>query len=143
MPPIAWSKYVAAVLTVSLLSAATGDESFKARLSPVPIDLAMRSSITGSGSITATLAGSKLTIKGSFDGLRTPAIAARIHQGRVTGMRGPAILNLMVPKATNGSIEGSFDLTAEQVESLKKGRFYVQIDSEKAPEGNLWGWLLR
>jgi hypothetical protein len=23
------------------------------------------------------------------------------------------------------------------------GRFYIQLHSEKAPEGNLWGWLLR
>ena len=34
------------------------------------------------------------------------------------------------------------NLTAEQIESLKKGRFYVQLSSEKAPDGNLWGWLL-
>ena len=42
-----------------------------------------------------------------------------------------------------GSFFGSFDLSADQVESLRQGKFYVQIDSEKAPEGNLWGWLLK
>ena len=35
------------------------------------------------------------------------------------------------------------NLTAEQVESLRKGKLYIQIDSEKASDGNLWGWLLR
>jgi hypothetical protein len=25
---------------------------------------------------------------------------------------------------------------------LKAGRLYIQIDSEKGPEGHLWGWLL-
>jgi len=25
---------------------------------------------------------------------------------------------------------------------FKKGNFYVQIHSEKAPAGNLWGWLV-
>ena len=31
----------------------------------------------------------------------------------------------------------SFDIT-----HLPNGRYYVQVHSEKAPEGNLWGWLL-
>jgi hypothetical protein len=26
--------------------------------------------------------------------------------------------------------------------ALQKAQIYVQIDSEKAPKGNLWGWLL-
>jgi len=38
---------------------------------------------------------------------------------------------------------GSLDLTREQVQSLQSGRLYVQISSEKAPDGNLWGWLLK
>ena len=127
---------------MAALFASQGEETLKARLSPVPIDLAMRTSITGTGSVSATLAGVKLTVKGSFEGLRSPAISARLHQGRVMGIRGPAVFDLTVSKATSGSVTGSFDLSAEQVESLKKGRLYIQIDSEKAPEGNLWGWLL-
>jgi hypothetical protein len=27
------------------------------------------------------------------------------------------------------------------VEGLRKGKFYIQIHSEKAPDGILWGWL--
>ncbi len=38
---------------------------------------------------------------------------------------------------------GSLDLTPEQVQALHVGQLYIQISSEKAPEGNLWGWLLR
>ena len=106
------------------------------------MDLAMRANIAGGGSATAILAGNKLSITGSFEGLRTPATIAQLHQGRGTGVRGPAIFDLTVTRATNGSISGSFELTAEQVENLRKGRFYVQINSEKAPDGNLWGWLL-
>jgi hypothetical protein len=40
-------------------------------------------------------------------------------------------------------VSATLDLTPQQIESLKKGRLYLQIDSEKAPDGNLWGWLLR
>jgi hypothetical protein len=58
------------------------------------------------------------------------------------GMRGPAVADLTVTKAPTGTISGNLNLTAPQVEALKAGRIYVQIDSEKGPEGHLWGWLL-
>jgi hypothetical protein len=60
----------------------------------------------------------------------------------VPGIRGTSILDLTVSPGTSGTISGTFDLSADQVDSLKKGKFYIQINSEKAPEGNLWGWLM-
>ena len=57
-------------------------------------------------------------------------------------MRGAAILTLTISPAVSGKFAGSFDLNADQVESLQKGKLYLQIASEKAPDGNLWGWLL-
>jgi hypothetical protein len=33
-------------------------------------------------------------------------------------------------------------LTKDQVDDLAAGRLYVQLHSQKAPDGNLWGWLL-
>jgi hypothetical protein len=119
------------------------EEKFKARLSPVGIEAAKRAEITGSGSVAAVLAGAQLSITGSFDGMQSPATRAQVHQGVATGVRGPAIGDLTVSRAPGGSITGILSLTAEQVESLRKGKLYVQIDSEKSPDGNLWGWLLR
>ncbi len=84
---------------------AQAPKTFKARLSPVPIDIAMQATVAGSGSVAAVLTGSKLSISGTL-------------------------------------VSGSFDLTASQVADLEKGRLYVQLHSEKAPDGNLWGWLL-
>ncbi len=117
-------------------------ETFKARLSTVPIDLTMTATVAGSGSLTAVLAGNKLTINGKFEGLRSPATFARIHRGP-KGIRGPALFDLTVSKATSGEISGSVELTAAQIEDLKNARLYVQVYSERAPDGNLWGWLLR
>lgn len=128
-------------LGISLL--AQGRETFKARLSALPADAKTRPNLAGSGSVSATLAGTKLSISGSFEGLKRAATTAQLHDGLATGVRGPVIYDLTVSQATSGSIAGSFDLTAEQVEHFKKGRFYVQLHSENAPEGNLWGWLLR
>jgi len=132
----------AAALLVALV-AAQAAEQFKGRLYPVPLDAALRTEITGTGSMSAVLDGHKLSITGTFQGLKTPATIAQIHTSPVTGVRGPSILDITVSKATSGNITGSVDLTDEQVEMLRKGRLYVQIHSEKAPDGNLWGWILR
>jgi hypothetical protein len=124
-------------------AAAQNQERYKVRLATVPTDGGMRETVAGTGSAAAVLAGAKLTITGTFQGLRSPATVARLHNGLTRGVRGPAVGDLTVSKGTTGSVSGSIDLTPEQVQSLRKGQMYVQLSSEKAPEGNLWGWLLR
>ncbi|HEV2985052.1 MAG TPA: CHRD domain-containing protein [Vicinamibacterales bacterium] len=116
-------------------------QKFKGRLSPVPIDGSMQSIIAGSGSMSAELAGSKLTISGTFEGLRSPATVARLHRGPDAGIKGPALADLTVSRATSGTVGGAVELTSTQVEALKRHQLYVQIHSEKAPDGNLWGWF--
>ena len=39
---------------------------------------------------------------------------------------------------TSGTIWGSLTLTRKQLADLRAGHFYVQINSQKAPEGNLF-----
>jgi len=114
---------------------------YKARLSPVPVDFVSLGAVTGSGSATAIISGSKLTISGTFEGLGGPATVANLHRGPL-GIRGPAFISLTLTKATQGTIAGSFELKPNQIEDLKLRRLYIQIHSEKAPDGNLWGWLV-
>jgi hypothetical protein len=138
-----WGSLVAAVLLVSGLQVtAQSGKAFKARLSPVPVDLTMTPTVAGSGAVTAVLTGNKLAISGTFDGLKSPATIAQVHKGPVAGVRGPVVFDLTVSKGTNGTISGSADLTPLQLTDLDKRRLYVQLHSEKAPEGNLWGWLV-
>lgn len=129
------------------LAMAQSGDRYTARLGWVPTaGAADRANVTGRGTATATLAGTKLSISGTFDGLAAPATVARLHEGVAKGARGRAITDLTVSKAANGTLTGAADLTKEQLESLKQGRLYVQIHSEKgvAPDGsNLWGWFLR
>jgi len=121
--------------------AAQNGDMYKARLSPVPIDISMQANVAGSGNLTATLAGNKLTINGTFDGLKSPATEAHINRGP-KGIPGPSIHDLTIAKATTGAISGTVDLTPAEVDDLKNERLYVQLSSERAPDGNLRGWIL-
>jgi CHRD domain len=137
-----WAALCVALVTLSQpnLGAQSG-KNYRARLSPVPLDLAMAATVAGSGSVTAVLNGTKLTVTGTFDGLKSPATIVQLHKGQ-RGVRGPSILDLQATKATSGTISGTLDLAPQQVQDLQNSRLYVQLHSEKAPEGNLWGWLL-
>jgi hypothetical protein len=146
------SSATAAFLVAALLSlvpagaAQNGQntESFRVHLSPVPINVSMMSTIAGSGSLTATLTGKQLAIQGTFEGLRSPATTVQIHRAP-KGIPGPAILDLTltVTKAEKGAVSGTLELSPDQIADLRNGRLYVQIQSERAPDGNLWGWLLK
>jgi CHRD domain len=128
---------------LALSLAAQSGETFKARLSPLPADARTRPSLAGSGSASAVLSGTKLAITGAFEGLVSAATTASLHSAVAAGVRGPAIGDLTVSKATSGTITGSIELTPEQLTSLHKGGLYIQIHSEKAPDGVLWGWFLK
>jgi hypothetical protein len=138
----AWAAACLVWLAVTL--AAQGQETYKVRLSPVPADQKTRPDLSGSGSLTATLAGTKLSINGSFEGLKAPATMAELRSGVMAGVRGPVIATLTIAKATSGAISGSAELTPQQLTNLRKNGLYVQIYSEKTQaEGVLWGWLLK
>lgn len=131
---------VAALIFCQAPTVAQTTKTYKARLSPVPV-AAASPDVTGIGSVTATLTGAKLSISGTFEGLASPATFAKLHRGP-KGIRGPAVLDLTTTSGTSGKISGSMDLTQPQREDLARERFYVQLHSEKASDGNLWGWLL-
>jgi hypothetical protein len=133
------------LLTIGVLAvAAQGGKTYKARLSPVPITTAMASTVAGLGSATATLAGSKLTVTGTYEGLRSPATIVQVHRAP-RGIRGPVVFDLKATNGTpntSGTISGTVELTPAQVTDLEKGWLYIQLHRERAPDGNLWGWLL-
>jgi CHRD domain len=139
-----WLSFAILPLIGSVGLTAQQPKTYRARLSPVPIDVSMQATIAGAGTVTAVLTGARLALTGTFDGLKSPATIAQIHKSPVRGVRGPNVLDLAVSKtdAASGTITGSLDLTSIQIADLEKGRLYVQLHSEKAPDGNLWGWLL-
>jgi hypothetical protein len=133
----------AGLLLFSAPGRSQNPERYRVRLTTVPMDGGMRNAVAGNGSASATLTGTKLSITGTFDGLKSPATSAQLHSGVAKGVRGNSVADLIVSKATKGSITGSVDLTPDQVKGLREGRLYIEVASEKAPEGNLWGWILK
>ena len=116
--------------------------AFEAELDPVPFDATNRADVINSiGNATATLDGSTLSVKGSFSNLTSPATAWSFRIGLAKGVPGDAIGTLTVAHARAGDFSGAVKLTAKQAAALKAQALYIRIDSEKAPDGNLQGWL--
>lgn len=131
-------------LTLSLLlpvAAPAQTPPLRARLAPVPIDVAMQATIAGIGAATATLAGTTLTVEGTYRDLVTPATSVRIYESARMGMRGTLVGEFASGGGTTGTFTGTVSLSRDQAAAFAKGLLYVQLQSEKAPDGNLWGWL--
>ena len=137
---------LAALVWLNTSAAAQSEQKFKTRLSPVPALGIQPATVAGVGSVSATLSGKKVTVTGSFEKMASAATVAHLYLGPLPGVRGNSVFDLIVSKngdGTSGTISGTFDLTPDQIDALKKGRFYVQIHSEGAPNGHLLGWLLK
>jgi hypothetical protein len=125
-----------------LPGAAAASSIFHARLSPGPRLVGTRADRSGSGSVTATLDGNMLTLQGSFNGLLAVPTGAHLRMGWLPGVRGPLVAGLTISPDTAGTLSGKVQLNTQQLAALRIGGFYVEIDSDKAPEGDLWGWLM-
>lgn len=116
-------------------------EKYQVYLSPMPHNDAMHATYSGRGTAIATLDADTLTLSGTFAGLSGPATQAHLCLSKAAGIPGSPILEGTVSTSVDGKVSGAFKLDKSQLEELKKGNLYVQIDSEKAPKGALWGWL--
>jgi hypothetical protein len=138
-------RMTAAILLMVGLGAAAPDASrFETELGPAPINSTTKTSVTGHGSIHATLSGTRLEIQGTFEGMSSPATDAHLMLGAGIAIPGPSIQDLTVSPSAAGTVAGSLTLSRAQVTALREGKLYIQINSQKspAPGGNLWGWLL-
>jgi hypothetical protein len=123
-------------------SAEPAGDVFEARLSPLAVTNATVNIITGMGAVAATLRGSQLSLDVTFAGLTGNATTANVRRG-AKGIPGPVVFTLDVPKAANGKFSAALVLTAEQIADLRAGKLYLQIHSERAPDGSIRGWLLK
>jgi len=130
------------LLLLTLFARPTLADEFDARLGRMPVDSRNQAAIAGLGHAHAELEGDRLEIEGEFEGLGGPATVANLHLGLAVGVRGNVIHALTLTQDVEGRITGTLRLSADEIAALRAGRLYIQIHSESAPDGNLWGWLL-
>ena len=138
------SSWLAVVtLWIGLASGAAAAEKYQVYLAPMPFNDATQPFMTGAkGTATATLDGDTLTVSGTFTGLSGRATKARLSLSRGPGIPGDAQFDLTLDGDTSGKVSAQKKLDASQLAALRSRKLYIQIDSEKAPSGHLWGWLL-
>lgn len=155
LPSGALAFWALALLSLAAACTMGEDQVYHARLSPFP---QIGGTPAGVGEATATLHGTTLAVSGTYDGLThqagrggggpmpVAASAASLKAGQLTGVAGDKLFDLTLEPTGDGSsgtISGEVELSADQIEMLRAGRIYGQIDSEPAPDGHLWGWLLQ
>ncbi len=133
---------VVTVLSFALCLPLTAAEKYQVYLSAMPFNDATQPIMTGKGSASATLEGNTLSISGTFTGLSGPATKAHLSLSRGPGIPGSPFVDLTLAGDVAGKVTGQIKLDPSQLAALRGGRLYIQIDSEKAPTGHLWGWLL-
>jgi hypothetical protein len=117
-------------------------QTYTANLGPMPLDAANKPNLLGRGEATAIWDGKTLSVTGSFADLPSPAIRAHLYVGLYIGVPGTEGFELSVTPGAAGTVSGQIALNSKQASAFRTGKFYVQIDSQKAPTGTLWGWLL-
>jgi hypothetical protein len=129
-------------LALVLSTAPAFAAGYDAELDPVPFDASNRATVINSiGDASATLEGGTLTVRGNFSNFTSPATGGSLRIGLAKGVPGDAIGSLTADHNTSGHFSGSVKLSSDQIAALKKQAIYVRIDSEKAPDGNVQGWL--
>ena len=128
-------------LTALLFSMSTfAQETYRARLSPMPTTPQTVTEITGEGEVILTLSGNTLSVEGNFSGMSSNATGAHLHNGP-PAQPGPVAATLEIDQATGGEISATLELTDEQVEALRNNELYVQVHSVDNPPGELRGWI--
>lgn len=135
-------KNLACAFALLLLTAPAFAAGYDAELDPVPFDASNRAIVIDSiGDASATLDGDTLTVRGNFSNFTSPATGGSVRIGLAKGVPGDAIGSLTADHATSGHFSGTVKLDSAEIAALKKQAIYVRIDSEKAPDGNVQGWL--
>ncbi|MEL7020596.1 MAG: CHRD domain-containing protein, partial [Bacteroidota bacterium] len=105
---------------------------------------------SGFGNLKLELAGTRLTVTGSFGGLTSdydPAVGSHLHLGR-NGQNG-AVLFPLTPmvsfderSASYFAADNTFELNDEQITALRASEVYVNVHSIAQPTGELRGQVL-
>ena len=131
----------ATLLVLPLTPAGAAAPIFQGELDPCPSTPATRANVVGTGTVSAFSRRQQASDHRHISDLSSPATTAQLRIGLAMGVPGPVIGELPVPHQLTGAISGVVTLSPKQIAALRENSIYVQIESVKAPDGDLWAWL--
>ncbi len=135
-----FKKSLLAAVSILTITACGDDNTFEATLSGAKEKpTAVTTSATGTA--TAEISGTTVTVAGSYTGLGGPATLAHIHGPADINVAAGVVCPLTVPAAASGTIGGSCTFTTEQIQQLKDGLMYVNLHTAANPGGEIRGQL--
>jgi len=76
-----------------------------------------------------------------FANLSTDATGASINGPAILGQNAPVIFNIAGVSGTTGHVSATFDVTADQVQQLRTGLWYVLVKTTSNPNGEIRGQI--
>lgn len=96
------------------------------------------SSATGTADVSVDTEAKTVSWTVTFEGLTGDPVAAHIHGPAEEGENAGPVINM-----TDAIMEGSGDITDDQISELEDGKYYVNIHTEQNPNGEIRGQLSR
>jgi hypothetical protein len=115
---------------------------FRVDLSPEEESHVVKSAAKGVGEMTLERATMRLSWTISFESMTSRATAAHVHGPQTPGGNA-GVLFPLVTGAVSTPIKGSVILNEGQLEYILTGRAYVNIHTEKYPDGELRAQIMR
>lgn len=115
---------------------------FRIDLSPEEESHVVKSPARGVGELTLERETMRLSWKITFDKMTSRATAAHIHGPQTPGGNAGVLIPL-APGAVTSPIEGSAIINDGVLEYILTGRAYVNIHTEKYPDGELRAPIMR
>jgi hypothetical protein len=96
------------------------------------------SSGAGTADVTLDTEANKVSWKVTYENLTGDATAAHFHGPAKVGANAPPVVDI------SGNInEGSADVIADQLQMIREGNTYINIHTEKYPDGEIRGQVLQ
>jgi hypothetical protein len=115
---------------------------FGDKLGTIPVANTNRAQVAGTGYVTANLSGNSLTITGEFEGLTGPATGVGVYAGKLAELGATEVTVLEADAAEAGSFSGTIELDDAQQQILQDSGFYVVVQTEPNPTGEIKAWLV-
>lgn len=133
MPKIKYTAVAIAACTALALPAFAETLDFTADLTAAS---EVDSSATGTAEVTVDTESNTVIWTVAYDGLSGEATSAHIHGPAAEGENAPPVIDMSA-----GIMEGSGEITADQITELQDGKYYVNIHTDAYPDGEIRGQL--